>query len=89
MYYYGPMMNGNDWSWGVFMMFFWLVFLFIIALVVVRLLRGYDHHHFGCNHRTDPLDIAKERYAKGEITKEQFEQLKKDLSNHSPSKLNR
>lgn len=26
------------------------------------------------------LEIARQRYAKGEITKEQFEQLKKDLS---------
>jgi len=27
-----------------------------------------------------PLDVARMRYAKGDITREQFEQIKKDLS---------
>jgi putative membrane protein len=29
---------------------------------------------------TPPLELARQRYAKGEISKDQFEQMKKDLS---------
>ncbi len=80
MYYYGPMMNGNDWGWGIFMMLFWFVFLVLVAYVILRVLKGHDHRHTDHNHRADPLDIAKERFAKGEITKEEFNELKKELA---------
>ena len=77
MNYYYPMMNGYDWGWGFIMMFVWLISLIVLVVVVLRLLKG---HESNASRRADPLDIAKERYAKGEITKDQFEQLKKDLS---------
>jgi len=47
----------------------------VIALIVwwiVKLTRGMGE-------KRSPLDIVKERYARGEITKEQYEQIKRDL----------
>lgn len=80
MIYDYPMMNRNNWGWGFGMMLlmsvFWIVLLAIIAFVVVRLLKSHQHDSF---HKTNPLDIVKERYAKGDITKDEFEQLNKDL----------
>ncbi len=78
MQYDYPTMNGEGWGWGIAMMMCWLVFLLVLVVVIVHL-RGHNLHH-GFSSKTEPIDIAKERYAKGEITKEQFEQLKKDLS---------
>jgi putative membrane protein len=75
-YYNGPMMNRNDWGWGIFMMLFWLIVLVVIAYVVMRLIKN---HESTTNTKIDPIDIAKERYAKGEISKEQYDELKKEL----------
>lgn len=66
--------------WGMGMGFSWLIGLIIIILIVWFLTRArhYDYHHrWGSN---SAIDILKERYAKGEIGKEEFEEKKKDLS---------
>jgi len=52
----------------------------IIALIVWAVTRFTRDHEIRASGKRDALDIAKERYAKGEITKEQFEQIKRDLS---------
>ncbi|MBI4302883.1 MAG: SHOCT domain-containing protein [Chloroflexi bacterium] len=61
---------------GLLTIIFWGAIIALIVWVVKKLTeRGGGTVSTG----RSPLDIAKERYARGEITKEQFEQLKKDL----------
>ena len=58
---------------GIWMFIFWGG---LIALIIWGITR-----FTGCDVsiKHAPLEVAKERYAKGEINKEQFEQIKKDL----------
>ncbi|MFC2014341.1 SHOCT domain-containing protein [Chloroflexota bacterium] len=49
----------------------------LIALIIWGITRLTRRDESTAKHT--PLEIAKERYAKGEINKEQFEQIKKDL----------
>ncbi|MDO8592608.1 MAG: SHOCT domain-containing protein [bacterium] len=77
-------MWGNYWGypmmgfWGggigmIFMIFWWL--LVIAAIILFARWLVEQTRHGG----KTALDILKERYAKGEISKEQYEAMKKDL----------
>ncbi len=61
---------------GLWALLFWGAIIALVVWVVKRLTGGDE----STPRQRDPLDIAKERYARGEITREQFDQLKKDLS---------
>jgi len=78
MYYYGPAgMNGYGWFGGAILGLVWLIFMVVIVIFLVRLFKHHEYGHF--NNANEPMEIARQRYAKGEINKEEFEQLKKDL----------
>jgi putative membrane protein len=78
----GPtMMPGHGWMWGLGMGFGGLVMLaFWGALIVgiVLLIRSMGMGRGPVSHTT-PLDTLKRRYAAGEITREQYELMRKDL----------
>jgi putative membrane protein len=78
----GPGLMARGWTWGLgmgvgglAMLAFWGA-LIVGVVLVARSLGG------GQGGRGDaaPLDIAKRRYAAGEITRDQYEQLRKDLA---------
>ena len=60
---------------GVWMFIFWGAVIALIVWGITKLTRGGSSIP-----KRDPIDTAKERYAKGEIPKKEFEQIKKDLS---------
>lgn len=71
-----------DMVWGG-TWFGWIFWLLILALIVwtvvdMRKSRRSDSAQAVLQSES-PLDILKKRYARGEITKEQFQQMKKDI----------
>ena len=64
---------------GIFMLLFWGVVIFLIVWGINQLKGNRGPSTYVPQSHT-PLDIAKERYAKGEISHEEFEHIKKELS---------
>jgi putative membrane protein len=82
--YYGQQGPGG---WGHMMhygfgyggMFMWIIFLIIIGLLIYFMVQAQKTKGRTLTQNESPLDILKKRYAKGEITKEEYQGMKKDL----------
>jgi putative membrane protein len=79
MYGMGRFAVGHGWTWlswlgPVAMVIFWALFVTAIVMLIVHLARQARVTHGGT-----ALAILNERYARGEIQREEFEQKKKDL----------
>jgi len=76
----------GDWGWGgmIYGPLMMILFLAVAVAVVVLLVRwlGGPGHHGGMHHGPPgktSLDILKDRFAKGEIDKEEFEERRRVL----------
>jgi putative membrane protein len=72
---------GMGWFGGIFMIIFWILIIVGLVFFIKWLVQSTKGHSSA--DRTDTssraLDILKERYARGEINKQEFEEKKRDL----------
>lgn len=74
---YGGWMH--SWGGGIVM---WLIMLVVIGLVVYLIVASNHHRNqtfTSGSHSESPQDILRKRYARGEISKDEFERMKKDI----------
>ena len=74
---YGP----EGWGWGIGMigMLLWWVLVILGIVLLARWIFGASHGHGGRAAAGRALEILKQRYARGEIDKKEFEEKKRDL----------
>lgn len=82
--------GNHEWDMGfgwVFMFFFWVLvvmgIIYLIQLIAKGSKSGSQENReifLGASREDSAIDILKKRYARGEITKDEFEKLRDDLT---------
>jgi len=85
-FFYGPQSTGVYPYYGWWFPFPWFFIVPIIFLIFFGfrwfLWGGWGGGWYYRQYNDPAVEIAKERFARGEITQEQFEQIAKDLERH-------
>lgn len=76
-WYTGGWGHMMDYGYGGILM--WIIFLIVIGVAVYLIVQATKSKGLESPFRETPMEILKKRYAKGEITKEEFDKIKKDL----------
>jgi putative membrane protein len=69
---------GMGWFWAVLMLVFWIAVIVGIVFLI-RWLASSTRSSQEIRTGESAHDILKKRYARGEITKDEFEKMKKDI----------
>ncbi|HSH28935.1 MAG TPA: SHOCT domain-containing protein [Thiohalobacter sp.] len=74
-------MHSEDWGWGFLGHGIGLLFWIVAIVLIVGLVVGLSGRGGGGGSRSTPSarEILKQRYAKGEIDREEYERKMKDL----------
>jgi len=78
-------MHGFGGSMGIGMGFGWIIWLVIIGVAIWAIIRLTNNTTQSTGSRTSnskqdtPVDILKKRYARGEISEEEFEEMRNKL----------
>jgi len=84
---YGHMMDGWDrtgnygcsFGYGYGGMFMGILFLVLLGVAIYFIVQNVRSKNEIGQAKESPIDILKKRYAKGEITKEDFDRMKNEL----------
>jgi len=78
------MMHGAE-GWGmefggVFMILFWILVIVGVVVLIKFLIGGSSRDRSAHDEgHESPMDVLKKRYARGEISREEFEEKRRDL----------